>query len=458
MLTKHIPSFTGSAAVYPYTAALDRACRTQDRFGNEFSYAIERSHDGKRCLWLPRAAAPAGTDLRAEGQPFAFGCNFTPRNPEQARIHVEGVRELLNGESFVIQAPTGWGKTVIGCAIAAKVRRRTLVVTTKEDIMDQWLTAATSIMGLDPSQVGFWRGDTVPKPDQPFVVALVQSVLKGPERYPEVDFASFGLVICDEVHRMGADQFSQSMWWFPAKLRLGLSATPYRKDGREGVFFNHIGPVKLTAKMETMIPKIIVRRSEWKVPRVKRYDRVLGEATWVRLPHEAGKTMHLSVAMARDEKRNALIGKFVQAGYKRQRNTIVFCDTVEHLHALRDTCIGVGVPEQDIGYYVGLSSGVYPGRGKEKKQVRDAAKAKRVILATYQMASEATDIPWLDACVLATPRSDVVQIVGRIRREYPEKPTPVVFDIVDEDSPVFAHYARSRLRWYHSIGCEVVQS
>ena len=116
------------------------------------------------------------------------------------------------------------------------------------------------------------------------------------------------------------------------------------------------------------------------------------------------------------------------------------------------------MPDEDIGYYVGVTSGgasPYTGNLKERKRQRDQAKAKPVILATYAMASEATDIPWLDACVLATPRSDVVQIIGRIRREYPDKKQPVVLDLVDDDSRIFKAYWVKRYRWYKSLGCEI---
>ena len=43
--------------------------------------------------------------------------------------------------------------------------------------------------------------------------------------------------------------------------------------------------------------------------------------------------------------------------------------------------------------------------------------------------------------MLAMPRANVTQPVGRIRREYADKEQPVVMDVVDNDSPVFSGYA-----------------
>ena len=55
-----------------------------------------------------------------------------------------------------------------------------------------------------------------------------------------------------------------------------------------------------------------------------------------------------------------------------------------------------------------------------------------------------------------TPKADVIQIVGRIRREYDDKKRPVVIDLQDVDSPVLAAYGKARCRWYQSLGAELV--
>ena len=49
---------------------------------------------------------------------------------------------LLHGRSHMFEAPTGWGKTVVGGVIAARVGQPTLIVVTKEDLMDQWQALA----------------------------------------------------------------------------------------------------------------------------------------------------------------------------------------------------------------------------------------------------------------------------------------------------------------------------
>lgn len=79
-----------------------------------------------------------------------------------------------------------------------------------------------------------------------------------------------------------------------------------------------------------------------------------------------------------------------------------------------------------------------------------------VLLTTFTMMAEGTNLPWLDTCAIIMPRSKITQIAGRIRREYEGKPEPVILDFIDMDSHVFAGYASSRLAWYNKIGCKVV--
>jgi len=68
-------------------------------------------------------------------------------------------------------------------------------------------------------------------------------------------------------------------------------------------------------------------------------------------------------------------------------------------------------------------------RPKELRQSQD----KDIILGTFSMASEGMDIPKLNTIVLASPKSDVVQSVGRILREKADKRQfhPLVIDIKD---------------------------
>lgn len=82
------------------------------------------------------------------------------------------------------------------------------------------------------------------------------------------------------------------------------------------------------------------------------------------------------------------------------------------------------------------------------QQLAESEKAD-IILATYSFASEGFDAPGLDTLVLASPKTDIEQSVGRIlrQRQCERVNTPRVIDVVDCFS-VFEAQAKKRLAFY----------
>lgn len=203
------------------------------------------------------------------------------------------------------------------------------------------------------------------------------------------------------------------------------------------------------ATMEVLIPKVLSHHTGWRIP--KKNGRPLF--------HEFGNISLLLKPMSYDITRNEIIVKYLVAALKKERASIAFSDRMEHLEIIQTLLIAAGIPEDQIGWYVGLNNPVYSGGMKTttRMQIRESHKLRPILLATYAMASEATDIPWLDTCVLMTPKANVVQIVGRIRREYDNKKTPVVIDLVDTDGPVLGAYSGSRDKWYRKLGSNIIR-
>lgn len=460
---KVAPEVIHGAAVYPFSAKLQERFRLESRFGGDDkndpdSGTFELGRKVGNEYWIPRRLAGPGDtlDLREAGDDFKYKVTFTPSNEDQARVVAEMCNLLTLGESFIVQAPTGYGKTYLGAAAIGHLQKRALILTTKEDLLPQWREALRNVLNLTDDQIAYWRGETVPPKDAPVVIALVHSVLKGPTRYPDWMFKGYGIVVPDEVHRMGADTFTTAMWWLPASLRLGLSATPSRPDGKDVVFHSHIGPVAVIGEQETLVPKVIMEHMPWKCPRRLVKNKKTSKAHMERIPHKAGRTMHILAHIVKDVGSRIKITKFVRLAYSRDRCNVVFSDTMDHLKALRECFIASGIKEADIGWYVGLTADVYKGiPAKERSEFRDAQAHKRVVLATYKMCSEGTNKPWWDTATLCAPRGDINQIVGRIRREFAGKKDPLVYIPVYRDSPVFASYANNAVKWFKTIGAVV---
>ncbi len=455
MRMKDKPLSTGATAVYPYKPQYEKRFKFTSRFGDEvLLHRVEGD-----AIHLPRALCPlSDNDNRSDGEFVVFPNDPMPR-PHQVQLFKATEKFLLKGESGVVSAYTGWGKTVLGYHAAFVVQRKTLVITTKDDIYQQWIDGAcgrvsasnpngVNFLGLDPSEVGEIRGDKCEVIGTKFVVAMIHSLSKD-GKYPDWIGEDFGLVIFDECHRVPADQFSAVVDMFPAKLRLGLSATPSRSDGKEQLVFAHIGPIKAKTEAQLMVPKVLRFKSEWDCPRVMREDQETGERKVVRLPHQAGKTTHLEKIIAADPVRNYLCADLVHSVYEKGRKLVVFSTLHDHLKSIHRVCSKeFRISGRDMGFYLGATT-------KAEKEHREREKVKPILFTTYTMMGEGTSIDWLDTCLLAMPRAKVEQPVGRIRREYPDKLQPVVLDIMDHDSPVFSNFATSRANWYASIGAEI---
>jgi hypothetical protein len=63
------------------------------------------------------------------------------------------------------------------------------------------------------------------------------------------------------------------------------------------------------------------------------------------------------------------------------------------------------------------------------KTPKKETETKKIVIATYSMAAEALDIKTLTTLIMATPKTDIEQSVGRILRE--KHSQPIVVDIID---------------------------
>jgi superfamily II DNA or RNA helicase len=98
-----------------------------------------------------------------------------------------------------------------------------------------------------------------------------------------------------------------------------------------------------------------------------------------------------------------------------------------------------------VGYYVG---------GMKEAALKES-ESKKVIVASYAMAAEGLDIKSLTTLIMATPKTDIEQSVGRILRE--RHGSPVVVDIIDEHDP-FKNQWNKRKTFYKKQNYKIIQT
>jgi superfamily II DNA or RNA helicase len=126
------------------------------------------------------------------------------------------------------------------------------------------------------------------------------------------------------------------------------------------------------------------------------------------------------------------------------RKVIILSDRRNHLENLHKRLTTVGI---ESAFYVG---------GMKQEELK-RSEEKQVILATYHIASEGFDCQGLDTLILASPKSDVIQCVGRIQRtpQHMRKHTPLVIDVIDNFS-VFSGQSKKRYKYYQSCKYNVI--
>jgi len=440
------PLWVDAVAWYPYTEAMHQQMMRTSRYDEQVDMAIFAFDGTQQLIGIPREMCHfpwRGTllDRRTIGKPITVSkkCLFPPRNNEQARVMDETGALLLTGSSHIVEASTGFGKTYCACNNIARTARTTLIVVTKEDLMQSWPKELNKFFGIPPERIGVIQQDKCEVEGKDVVMAMVHSLAQRDD-YPEFIKRYFGLIVFDEVHHMAAESFSKVAAMFHAELRLGYSATVNRPDGKDWVFHGHIGRPLVQAKLLPMPPKVLIQYSNWKVPKVKRFNG--GRWASSQLFHEFGKLGKVLPAMAMDQDRNKMIVSIAVQAYQKKRWVVVMSELAEdkHLGMLRRMCQDAGVPDTDMAYY----------KGGMTEKAREQAKTKHLVFATYGMTAEATDVPWWDCLILATPRANIMQAAGRVCRDFPDKPKPVIVDIADTDSEVLNGYFKARLKQYNS--------
>jgi superfamily II DNA or RNA helicase len=337
---------------------------------------------------------------------------------------------------LILSADTGSGKTVMLLKMWSMLKVPALVIVPKSDLMNQWVDRIKQFTGLEDSDIGIARQKVCEYKNKKIVVGMIHSLCK--DKYPVSFKEHFGLVIFDELHKLGAFTFSQVGGMFPARYRLGATATLRRADGLASVFYSHLGrKVIRPLRGEQPIPKIIVVK----------YPKSSGK-----IPHWANSKVKrrgvLFSLLAKNAERVDWIANLTNDLYQTERQTLVLGERIAQLHSIKAFLLKkYGVNEKDIGIYIGKTS------ANERKRI---AKNCKIILATTSMMSLGTDIPTLRGLVFATPLADVEQPIGRVCRICAGTDNPIVVDFVDTQYGEAYGWFQGRLKLYGKKKWEVV--
>ena len=402
------------------------------------------------CLILPRGVLDQCVALANEA-----GAQVTIRDirPVQKKLKCgfigellpeqkTAIKKLIEHETGVLSAPPGSGKTVIACAIIAKRKVRTLILVHRQELLHQWKDQLSRFLGIPIKEIGTFSG-TKKKPTGKIDIATILS-LKSIEDMEEF-FSSYGQIIIDECHHIPAVTFESILKRSSARFVLGLTATPYRKDGHQKILFMQCGPVRheIKSTSDHLIAKRVVVRETGLTLSKDLGDRPPIHLIWDELTANAGRI--------------ELISKDVIEAINAKRFPLLISDRKEHLVTLEKK-----IASLSNSIRIFRLEGTM-GR-KARKAIMDELKKAAdenspiCLLATASLIGEGVDIPRLDTLVLAMPisfKGRMVQYAGRLHRQWPGKKDVVIYDYLDTCSGLTVSMYRKRVQAYRGMGYQI---
>ena len=372
-------------------------------------------HETKSHLYVPkhfgieRFGVP--TTTRDVAQTAAWFWEFTG-SLRPVQLPVVNSFLLPEPHDGIISLHTGGGKTVCALYIASRLRVPTLVVVHNTFLRDQWVDRVKAF--LPNARIGRVQADIADVADKDVVIVMLQTL-----SMKELDdrlFASIGLVIVDECHHIASEVFVQALPKVTSKYMLGLSATPDRKDRLMYAIHWFLGPLIYRSETgDSVDTQVNVEVYEYQNNDPEFNEIVMSSQGMVSVPIMVNK---LTGCEDRTRWLCGILEDITEGG----RQILVLSDRVQHC---QDILAGLSAEVRETACILGTAV---------KPELRaEYCKTKAILIATYSMCKEGFDVPTLNTLVMATPRPDIDQIVGRILRVEKKGRAvhPLIVDIVD---------------------------
>lgn len=365
------------------------------------------------------------------------------KNALAYRINIEKLEEddyygfeIDGNKRFVLGDFSVTHNTSIGLNVISRLKKKTIVIVHKEFLMNQWIERIQQF--LPTARIGKIQGQVIDIENKDIVLCMLQSLAM--KDYPSTMFDSFGFMIIDEVHHISSEVFSNSLFKIVTRYILGLSATMNRKDGTSFVFKMFLGDVVFKGKREEKLA-VEVRAIEYKA-NDDEFNHVITDFR--------GNTSYSSMItkLCEYNHRSEFILRVLVDLLRENENQqiMILAHNKNLLKYLFDAIKHRNIADSSVGYYIG---------GMKESALKET-ETKKIVIATYAMASEGLDIKTLTTLIMATPKTDIEQSVGRILREKNEI-GPLVVDIIDSHDP-FKNQWKKRKAFYMKEKYKIIKT
>lgn len=324
---------------------------------------------------------------------------------EQIKVKNEAIEILNKKGSVMISSFTGFGKSIVGCYLACKGRLKIIIlIPNKTVLIGQWKEAFGNFTENCHVQIL----ESKDKIDMDADVVIMNAMNVSKRSYDE--FRSFGTVIVDEAHLIVSDVMLKSFEYFSPRYLIGLSATPYRSDGLNGLLPLYFGTDIIFRKLNREHLVYYLKTSF--IPEVSLMSN--GKINWNVILN----------SQAESEERNDMLIRLIKLF--KDKKFLVLVKRINQGKYLFEKLKEKG---ESVDTLLGT------------KKVFD--KTARILIGTIQKCGVGFDHPDRDALIVAGDLEEYfIQYLGRVFRK--ENTTPLIFDIVDKHGILYKHYLTRR--------------
>ncbi len=308
--------------------------------------------------------------------------------------------------------------TVMLTVLASQIGQKTLILASQHD----WLlgfketfvgsNTQDALTNLNPKRIKLCKTLEDFKTHD-ICLATVQTFYSpGGEKLLAKIRSMFGLILIDEVQSAAADKYVHIVAQLNATYAIGCSGTPQRKDMKEVLVDNVLGPVFHEMKTERVRPTIRLTRTGYS----KHYK---GQVLWTRIVS----------AMENDKTRHRTIAKQVLADVKDGHMILLPCAQIKPMRSLI-TLINK-LAGKTLAYEF---SGAKKAEREELVQRARDYKVK-VLVGTQKVISVGVNIPRASALyetVLSSNMPNAQQRMARVLTPMEGKPPPIVRYFLDD--------------------------
>ncbi|MFY7729319.1 MAG: DEAD/DEAH box helicase [Flavobacterium sp.] len=392
----------------------------------------------------------------------------------------------------LLELHTGWGKTCAGLYILSKLKKKTIIIVHKEFLMNQWIERIQSF--LPGARIGKIQGPIIDVKDKDIVLCMLQSLISKEYDQSIINEFGFTIIdevhhissqsfsnslfklVTKYMLGLSATMDRKDGTTEVFKMFLGdvihkaerktdmlveVRAIQYKSndDQFNETILDYMGK----PQNSSMITKICeyTRRTEFILQTLCDFIQVEEVDPHVIREHKAEMDRQNPNCELCDKNHNYLVKNtccgcvkycmpcldnllptdskkksircpnctkvlkyeqhYIDNKYVKpieDTHTIVMAQNLNILHYMYNKIVCKNLAS--VGYYIG---------GMSEQQLKQS-ETKQIILASYSMCSEGLDIPTLNAEFLTTPKTDLVQILGRMLRKKHKK-TPVLYDFID---------------------------